>query len=145
VADNGNHTIRKITPTGLVTTVAGLPGTGDLTDGTGILARFNQPYGIAVDSSGVLYVGDSANSVVRKGVRADPKIVIALPTPVVASGTTLSLTASVSGVSPSLQWQLNGTNIAGATNASLVISNAQASGIYTLMASNIYGAASNSF
>ena len=52
VADTNNHTIRQITPAGVVTTLAGLPGSSGTADGTGTAARFNQPRGIAVDRHG---------------------------------------------------------------------------------------------
>ena len=67
VADSGNDTIRKITPGGTVTTIAGLAGTtSDSTDGHGSAARFFYPYGVAVDAGGTLYVADSWNSTIRK-------------------------------------------------------------------------------
>jgi len=66
VADTYNSTIRKITPAGGVSTIAGTAGTQDSTDGTGAAARFNRPSGITVDSSGNLYVADSHNSTIRK-------------------------------------------------------------------------------
>ena len=52
VADAWNHTIRKITSAGTVTTVAGLAGSAGSADGTNNLARFNQPNGVAVDAAG---------------------------------------------------------------------------------------------
>ena len=52
VADSSNHTIRKITPTGVVTTLAGSAGTMGLTDGSGTAARFSVPFDLAVDSAG---------------------------------------------------------------------------------------------
>ena len=66
VADNWNHTIRKLTPDGLVTTLAGLPGQSGTNDGTGSAARFFHPCGVAVDSDGNVYVADYANHTVRK-------------------------------------------------------------------------------
>jgi DNA-binding beta-propeller fold protein YncE len=67
VADSGNNTIRKITPAGVVTTLAGLAGNGGSTDGTGSAARFSFPRGIAVDAAGAnVYVADSGNSTIRK-------------------------------------------------------------------------------
>jgi sugar lactone lactonase YvrE len=70
VADTGNATIRKITPTGAVTTLAGSPVSRGSHDGTGSSAQFNQPTGLAVDSAGSLYVADSFNATIRK-VAAD--------------------------------------------------------------------------
>ncbi len=68
VGDDGNWTIRKVTPVGtnwVVTTLAGTAAYGS-TDGTGSAARFNQPQGLALDSAGNAYVGDSMNYTVRK-------------------------------------------------------------------------------
>ena len=66
VAEKGNHTIRKITAAGVVTTLAGLAGSLGAADGTGSAARFFAPQGVAVDSSGTVYVADSGNSTIRK-------------------------------------------------------------------------------
>ncbi len=66
VTDTNNHVIRKITSSGVVTTVAGLAGTQGNTDGTGTGARFNLPTGLAIDSTGSLYVFDGSNYTVRK-------------------------------------------------------------------------------
>jgi sugar lactone lactonase YvrE len=66
VADTSNHTIRKITPAGVVGTLAGMAGVLGQTDGTGTAARFNSPQGVAVDGSGNVYVADSSNCTVRK-------------------------------------------------------------------------------
>lgn len=66
VADTFNDTIRKITPAGVVTTVAGLAGTPGSTDGTGSAARFYQPKGVTVDGAGNVFVADTGNSTIRK-------------------------------------------------------------------------------
>ncbi|MBV8469315.1 MAG: hypothetical protein JOY60_05570 [Burkholderiaceae bacterium] len=66
VADFGNNTVRVISSAGVVTTLAGSAGTTGSSDGTGSAARFNAPYGVAVDSSGNVYVTDSGNDTVRK-------------------------------------------------------------------------------
>jgi sugar lactone lactonase YvrE len=65
VADSGNHTIRMVTQTGVVTTVAGRAGQSGSTDGARTTARFNGPYGVATDGSGNLYVADTGNSTIR--------------------------------------------------------------------------------
>ena len=68
VSDSGNHTIRKITPAGVVTTLAGMPGMAGSVDGIGEAARFNGPKGIAIDPFGTVYV--TGNHTLRKGVRS---------------------------------------------------------------------------
>ncbi|MDB6123178.1 MAG: hypothetical protein JWQ71_2171 [Pedosphaera sp.] len=66
VTDTGNHTIRRVTTNGVVSTLAGFAGQSGITNATGSLARFNTPLGIAVDQSGILYVADSGNHTIRK-------------------------------------------------------------------------------
>jgi sugar lactone lactonase YvrE len=70
VADTGNHCVRKVTAGGVVTTLAGGGNSGGgwgHADGTGVLAAFWTPRGLAVDSSGFVFVADSINNLVRKG------------------------------------------------------------------------------
>ncbi len=64
VADGFNNRIRKITPAGTVSTLAGSTMSG-FADGQGANARFNLPSGIAVDASGIVYVADENNSAIR--------------------------------------------------------------------------------
>lgn len=66
VADSTNHTIRKITPAGVVTTLAGTAGSSGNSNGTGAAARFNEPFAVAVDSTGNVMVADTNNSAIRK-------------------------------------------------------------------------------
>src|SRR5665213_948225 len=65
VTDTYNYLIRKITPGGVVTTLAG-GGSGVGTNGIGTAASFNQPFGVAVDTVGNIYVTDTLNNLIRK-------------------------------------------------------------------------------
>lgn len=65
IADFNNNAIRRLSPAGAVTTVAG-NGASGFSDGLAVEARFKAPYGIAVDKDGVIYIGDSHNHAVRK-------------------------------------------------------------------------------
>ena len=66
VADNFNHAVRKITPAGLVSTLAGLPGTFGSIDGTNETARFAQPSAVSVDDSGHVFVAEWGNNRIRR-------------------------------------------------------------------------------
>jgi sugar lactone lactonase YvrE len=64
VADGSNTSIRKITPSGQVTTFAG--GSYGVVDGTGTAAKFASPAGIVIDSAGNLFVADQGSRSIRK-------------------------------------------------------------------------------
>jgi sugar lactone lactonase YvrE len=68
VTDPGDHVVRRITPDGVVTTIAGQIGKQGNQNGTGSAALFEGPWGITMDKNGVLYVSDGtyANSTIRK-------------------------------------------------------------------------------
>jgi streptogramin lyase len=66
VADKVSNTIRKITPAGAVTTVAGTAGITGHADGIGANASFFSPVGVATDSTGNVYVADYGNDTIRK-------------------------------------------------------------------------------
>jgi sugar lactone lactonase YvrE len=65
VADSSNHQIRKVSPAGVVTTLAG-NGSAGSGNGTAMAASFNYPGGVAVDAKGNVYVGDTNNNLIRK-------------------------------------------------------------------------------
>lgn len=64
VADRTNHKIRKISPQGIVTTLAG--STSGFADGNGTNAKFNSPLGLTIGTDGNLYVADFGNDKIRK-------------------------------------------------------------------------------
>ena len=65
VADTFNNEIRKIDASGNVTTLAG-SGTQGSANGLGTAASFNKPRGVTVDASGIVYVADSSNNLIRR-------------------------------------------------------------------------------
>jgi len=68
VSDTYNNCIRMVSPNGTLSTIAGTPGLGTAghADGVGSAASFNQPAGLARDSSGNIYVADQSNSTIRQ-------------------------------------------------------------------------------
>ncbi|RSS60879.1 hypothetical protein EF912_08355 [Streptomyces sp. WAC07061] len=67
IADSNNHRIRKVTPDGTITTVAGAGTPGfDGDGGLATKARLNTPFAVAVDGDGALYIADYSNNRIRK-------------------------------------------------------------------------------
>jgi hypothetical protein len=70
VADTSNHRLRRVTPAGVVTTIAGSGALsvwgGGFADGPAGSAQFKRPYGVAVDTAGAIYVADKDNQRVRR-------------------------------------------------------------------------------
>lgn len=83
VSDTFNHTIRKLTPSGtnwVTTTIGGQVQSPGLTDGTNVVAQFNGPFGVAVDSGGNVYVGDTGNNALRLGFLYPPILQFSMAT-----------------------------------------------------------------
>ncbi len=144
VSEPTNHTLRRITPAGRVSTIAGVVGTSGDVDGPGGLARFNFPTGLAVDANGAVYVADMGNDRVRRvASSAAPEIEEHPTSQTVASGSTVVFTAISAGSSrPAFQWERNGVSISGATDSSLVIATVSEvdAGSYACVVSNPSGA-----
>lgn len=142
-ADYNDYTIRKITPAGVVTTVAGAVQVGATVDGPGSDARFGGPFGLAIDGAGNLYVADTEMNTIRKGTLTVAPVVTAQPSSQVASaGGSVGLTAGFSGSpTPAIQWSNNGADVSGATGATLTIDNLQPAnvGIYQAGIANTNG------
>ena len=93
-ADYFNHSIRKVTSTGVVSTFAGTGASGNM-NGTGTAASFNGPTGICLGPNGHIYIGDQANNLIRK-ITITPSCNLSSPLPT-ASGTYVSNTKSTDG------------------------------------------------
>lgn len=148
VADSGNHLIRKLRPNGLVTTLAGLAEIKGSTDGPERLARFNNPKGIAVSKAGLLYVADTGNSTIRRGIpNYIPPLITRQPQSLATTGTGVSFEVAALSAHPvSFLWRKNGALIPGETNATLRIESVTGTeaGIYSAVAVNAYGSAASS-
>ena len=148
VADTFNHTLRKVDPSGTVTTYAGGAGQPGSTDGVAAAVRFAYPAGISLDAYGNLYVADMDNGKIRLGALGIRPIVVPLPplstTALVGGTATFSVLAT--GPGPfNYQWRRDGVNITGATGATLVLSGLESSdaGFYNVIVGNASGAVSS--
>ncbi len=109
VADEYNNKIKRVTPTGIVTTIAG-NGTMGSSNGAALSASFNAPWGVCAKSNGDIFIGDANNFTVRK-----------------LSGGTVSVYAGQDGApgmvnGPALQSSFNGV--------SALVHNSSDDGIY---------------
>jgi mucin-19 len=145
VADTFNHTIRKVDPSGTVTTHAGGPGLPGSADGSADAVRFAYPAGIALDANGNLFVADMDNAKIRLGALGNRSILLPLQplstTAVVGGTATFSVVAT--GPGPfSYQWRRAGVNIEGGTGTTYAITGLQASdaGLYDVVVGNSSGA-----
>ncbi len=143
VADGGNHIIREISPTGVVTTVGGKASVIGSADGLGTAADFNRPTGIAIDPAGNLYIADYDNHSIRKGLLAGPPVITVQPqasTTTSGGGTQFSVTAT-SVLPLTYQWFFNASQIAGATGSLLSLPGVTSAnaGSYTVTVANQLG------
>jgi len=150
VTDSGNDTIRVVSPSNFVTTVAGQAGDSDSVDGLATNARFDDSGDVCVDNSGIVYVADAGNSTIRRiipGMDEAPTFTAQPAAQTVTLGSTAIFSFGISGTAPfSFQWYLNGTAIAGATGPFLVIPDAQVSeqGSYSVAVTNLDGTTTSS-
>ncbi len=136
-----NDTVRMITPDGSVHILAGVSGSPGAADGAGNTARFySYRSGIAIDSTGNLYVADNLNHTIRKGV---PFVVQTLPqSQAVLAGTSVTLSVNAVGDGPYFyQWIFAGSALASQTNTALQLGPVWRanSGVYSVIVSNLLG------
>jgi sugar lactone lactonase YvrE len=111
VADTGNCTIRKVTPAGVVTTLAGTAGQAGSADGTGSEAQFGCPGAVATDGAGNVYVADCTGGTIRKGIPSivGPALILTQPQNAsTVAGQNTSFQVSAAGTAPlSYRWQVS--------------------------------------
>ena len=144
VADNGNHAIRRISPTGWVETVAG-SGTAGYMEGDGAKAQFANPSGIGLDFYGSLYVSDFWNHRLRKIEITRPASIGRQPQSQIAcTGSNVLLSVTVVGTPPlTYQWQKDGFNLPGLHTNTLQLTKIRPkdAGDYQVIVSNFLGMA----
>src|SRR5258708_7042674 len=141
VADFFNHTIRRVTPAGIVTTLAGLGGVAGTNNGTGSAARFNQPAGVAVDGAGNVYVADFTNHVIRKITAAG--VVSTSAGPITVSGNRYGTTSAARFYFPNSYALDTATNIYVADNANGTIRKISPASVVTTLAGRASGGTNN--
>jgi len=114
---SGNNVLRKITPGGVVSTLAGDAGIAGSTDANGSAAQFYNPCGVAMNSSGVIYIADASNDTIRAAVED--------------ADVTLSATQASAQVAGAVAGQFTVTRT-GSTSASLAVN-------YSLLGSAVNG------
>jgi sugar lactone lactonase YvrE len=146
VADAGNHLIRRISADGKVTTLGGLVRADGYANGVGVRSRFTSPPGIAIDRAGRLLVTSGAT--LRAGRAAGPVTITTQPQGLSrVVGESASFSVAASGVpDPTYQWYRGDAAIAGATSATLSLTNVQSTdaGDYTVVVANSLGQATSS-
>jgi len=120
VADRSNNMIRKITTEGLVTTLAGCTTAGS-TNGFFTNAKFNFPVGIAVDTSGNVYIADSHNNMIRKIVQTGYNINPALPPGLNFDATTGYICGTPTDTSLTTDYIITAYNLFGSDTANISI------------------------
>ena len=144
VADTLNHTIRRVTALGVVTTLAGSAGQPGTADGVISAARFRQPIGVAVDSAGLVYVADTRNHLVRRSGGAQAPVISSHPQSTVAAvGGSATFTVVASG-NPAPSYFTWLRQPAGTVGFSVLAADATYSGVNsaTLTVSNVTAAMS---
>ncbi len=123
IADFNNNDIRAVTPTGVVTLVAGsATQASGATDGIGTAALFNQPQTIYVDGNGNGYVGENANNTIRKIVLTGYSIDKTLPAGLTFDPATGTISGTPSATFPADQYTVTAYNTVGYSSTVITLS-----------------------
>ncbi len=136
IADQGNNRIRKVTPGGIISTVAGTGTNGFSGDGgAATAAQLNRPAGVAVDAGGNLFIADFNNHRIRKVSAGLTLTTSASPNPTCTPTSVASVTATA-GTAPYIYTWVAPAGITitggGSTSTASVSANAGVSGVQTL-------------
>ncbi len=126
VAEYGSNKIRKISPSGAVTTLAG-NGTGGSSDNvSGISASFLRPTGVATDLSGNILVTDFGSSKIRKISQSGYSISPTLPAGLSFDSTNGTISGTPTKVTPATNYIITAINGGGSSSTTITISTATA-------------------
>jgi gliding motility-associated-like protein len=120
VADEFNHLIRKITPSGIVNTVAGT-GTASSVNGIGLAASFNYPSGIILDGNGNLLINETIGNLIRKMTLTGYAIDKPLPAGLTFDPTTGKISGTPTATSPATNYTITAYNTSGSSSTILNI------------------------
>ncbi|TCC99446.1 DUF6443 domain-containing protein [Pedobacter hiemivivus] len=119
VADQSNNMVRKVTPTGEVSVLAGTTAAGSV-NGTGSVVRFNSPFGIASGSDGAIYVVESAPNLIRKIVLSKAYTISpTLPAGLVFNDTDGTISGTPTVMAPLTTYTITAYNSAGSHSTTL--------------------------
>jgi kumamolisin len=137
----GNELLRRISTAGVVSTIAGQPGTTGSTSGTGTAAEFYSLQAALLNSAGEVFLADTYNQLVR-AAGIIPAVVAQPLSQVVTVGQPVTFSATASGTATlSYQWLDNGSAISGGTSSTYTIASVSAGsqGNYTVTVTNAFG------
>jgi kumamolisin len=148
----GNDLIRRITPAGVVSTIAGQAGVTGSTNGTGTAAQFYSVQAAVVNgnsgqsTSGYIYFADTYNQLIRQG-GIDPVVNTQLGSQTVTAGQPVTFSVTSTGTAVlTYQWFMNGNLISAATSAAYTISSTStgSAGTYTVIVTDPFGSTTSS-